>query len=85
MEQLYITNLTIKKVRHLKDISIPLAENQIKHLIFTGKNGSGKTSVTEAIAGHLQIFTLKTEMPGWTCIKGRMLQRLKAKPERQRF
>ncbi|MDE7047541.1 MAG: AAA family ATPase [Lachnospiraceae bacterium] len=53
MEQLYITNLTIKKVRHLKDISIPLAENQIKHLIFTGKNGSGKTSVTEAIAGHL--------------------------------
>ena len=37
MEQLFITNLTIKKVRHLKDISIPLSENQIKHLIFTGK------------------------------------------------
>lgn len=29
MEQLFITNLTIKKVRHLKDISIPLSENQI--------------------------------------------------------
>lgn len=53
MEQLFVTNLTIKKVRHLKDISIPLSENQIKHLIFTGKNGSGKTSVVEAMASYL--------------------------------
>lgn len=53
MEQLFITNLAIKKVRHLKDISIPLSENQIKHLIFTGKNGSGKTSVVEALACYL--------------------------------
>lgn len=53
MEQLFITNLAIKKVRHLKDISIPLSENQIKHLILTGKNGSGKTSVVEALAGYL--------------------------------
>lgn len=53
MEQLFITNLAIKKVRHLKDISIPLSENQIKHLIFTGKNGSGKTSVVESMACYL--------------------------------
>lgn len=53
MNKLFITNLEIKKVRHLKDISIPLSENQIKHLILTGKNGSGKTSVIEAIACHL--------------------------------
>lgn len=53
MEQLFITNLEIKKVRHLNNISIPLAENQIKHLILTGKNGSGKTSVVEALAGYL--------------------------------
>lgn len=58
MEQLFITNLTIKKVRHLKDISIPLSEKQIKHLIITGKNGSGKTSVVEALAGYLNnVFT----------------------------
>lgn len=50
MEQLYITKLAINKVRHLKDILIPLSENQIKHLILTGKNGSGKTSVVEALA-----------------------------------
>ncbi len=54
MEQLFITNLSIEKVRHLKDISIPLSEEKINHLILTGKNGSGKTSVIEALAGYLQ-------------------------------
>lgn len=53
MEQLFITNLTIEKVRHLKDISIPFSEKEITHLILTGKNGSGKTSVLEALAGYL--------------------------------
>lgn len=53
MEQLFITNLEINKVRHLKDISIPLSEKQIRHLVLTGKNGSGKTSVVETLAGYL--------------------------------
>lgn len=53
MEQFFITNLTIKSVRHLKDIFIPLSGEKIKHLILTGKNGSGKTSVVEALAGYL--------------------------------
>lgn len=53
MGQIFITNLSIKKVRHLKDITIPLSENQMKHLIFTGKNGSGKTSVVEAMSVYL--------------------------------
>ncbi len=50
MEQLYITDVKIKKVRHLENIQIPLAKDKRKHLIFTGKNGSGKTSVLEEIA-----------------------------------
>lgn len=58
MERLFITNLTIEKVRYLRDISIPLSENRIKHLILTGKNGSGKTSVVEALSEHLNnVFT----------------------------
>lgn len=58
MEQLFITDLTIEKVRHLRNISIPLSENRIKHLILTGKNGSGKTSVVEALSGYLDnVFT----------------------------
>ncbi len=53
MEQFYITNLKIKQVRHLKNITIPMSEQRAKHLILTGKNGSGKTSVTEALASYL--------------------------------
>lgn len=60
MNQFFITNLTIKKVRHLKNISIPLSDKKIKHLILTGKNGSGKTSVVKVLAEYLNnIFTDK--------------------------
>ena len=70
MERLYITKLTINKVRHLKNISIPLSENQIKHLILTGKNGSGKTSVIEALAWYLdKIFTGERENAFRNCQK----------------
>lgn len=70
MERLYITKLTIDKVRHLKNISIPLSENQIKHLILTGKNGSGKTSVIEALARYLdKIFTGERENAFRNCQK----------------
>lgn len=70
MERVYITKLTIDKVRNLKDISIPLSENQIKHLILTGKNGSGKTSVIEALARYLdKIFTGERENAFRNCQK----------------
>ena len=47
MKQIYITNIKIDSVRHLKDINIPLFGEKRKNLIITGKNGSGKTSVLE--------------------------------------
>ncbi len=69
-EQFFITNLLIKKVRHLKDIYIPLSENQVKHLILTGKNGSGKTSVVEALAKYLdKIFVGGREIVFRDCQK----------------
>ncbi|MBV6342242.1 AAA family ATPase [Candidatus Magnetobacterium casense] len=49
----YITKVKIHNVRHLKDIDIPLSDTGRKHLIFTGINGSGKTSVLEAIKEYL--------------------------------
>lgn len=52
MEQTFLTAINIKKVRHLSDISIPLSDDIRKHLILTGKNGSGKTSVMEALVTH---------------------------------
>ena len=52
MEQTFLTDIEIKKVRHLENISIPLDKNKRKHLILTGKNGSGKTSVLEELVQH---------------------------------
>lgn len=48
-DELFITDLTIHQVRHLKDIHILLSKDERKHLILTGKNGSGKTSVLNSI------------------------------------
>lgn len=46
----FLSNLKIVNVRHLKNISIPLSNERPKHLILTGKNGRGKTSVLEALS-----------------------------------
>ncbi|MFK7983767.1 MAG: AAA family ATPase [Saprospiraceae bacterium] len=47
--ELFIEQITINEVRHLKDVAISISDTERKHLILTGKNGSGKTSVLEAI------------------------------------
>ena len=44
----FITEIKIGKVRHLENIDIKLG-NEKKHLILTGKNGSGKTSLLKNI------------------------------------
>ena len=56
MEQTFLTDMEIKKVRHLENISIPFDRDKRKHLILTGKNGSGKTSVLEAVVKYIQSF-----------------------------
>lgn len=53
MENTFLTSVDIQKVRHLHDISIPLSDKERKHLILTGKNGSGKTSVLDALSSFL--------------------------------
>lgn len=50
----YIKNIHINKVRHLKDINLPLEKEDYPHLMITGKNGSGKTSLLNAIANHIE-------------------------------
>jgi predicted ATPase len=49
MNDIFITKVQIEKVRHLKNLTIPLSDTERKHLILTGKNGSGKTSVLESV------------------------------------
>lgn len=50
----FITEINIKKVRYLENLTIKLSNTERKHLILTGKNGSGKTSVLEALRDYLK-------------------------------
>lgn len=59
MENIFISKIRINKVRHLQNIEIPLSETKKKHLIITGKNGSGKTSVLDAIAELIDVIKSK--------------------------
>ena len=52
--------MRIDKVRHLKNINIQISENECRHIILTGKNGSGKTSVLDAIAIFINSITTGT-------------------------
>ncbi|MCO5948649.1 AAA family ATPase [Mucilaginibacter flavidus] len=50
----FLTKIQVNKVFHLKDFVIELDANEKRHLILTGKNGSGKTSLLNGIAEFLQ-------------------------------
>lgn len=53
----YLTQIKIKKLRHLCDITIKLNSEKRQHLLFTGKNGSGKTTVLLAIQKYLKAIS----------------------------
>ena len=55
MENIFITKINIKKVRHLENVTIDLHETEKRHLILTGKNGSGKTSLLEEMARYWEL------------------------------
>lgn len=57
MSRIFVSNIRIDKVRHLKNLKIDLSDHEMKHLILTGKNGSGKTSLLNAIAFFLNSIT----------------------------
>jgi len=53
----FLKSIEIIKVRHLENIKIPLSGDKLKHLILTGKNGSGKTSCLNAFKAYLNHFS----------------------------
>lgn len=53
MGQTFLTELNIVNTRHLHHIRIPICADKRKHLILTGKNGCGKTSILQCIDDFL--------------------------------
>lgn len=49
----FIKNIHINNLLHLKNFDIPIADEKAPHLMLTGKNGSGKTILLNAIADFL--------------------------------
>jgi predicted ATPase len=56
MQDLFITKIHVEKVRNIKNLDITLSESECKHLILTGKNGSGKTSLLSLISAYLEVL-----------------------------
>lgn len=54
MSNLYIQSIEINKIFHLQGFTIRMSESS-PHLILTGKNGSGKTVLLNAIADFLNM------------------------------
>ena len=50
----YITEIAVNKLRHLSNITILLNPDARQHLIITGKNGSGKTSLLLGLRNWLR-------------------------------
>ena len=51
---LFLQKISVKEVRHIKNLEIPINSKDKKHLLLTGKNGSGKTSILEALKNYLK-------------------------------
>ena len=67
----YITGIEIENLRHLSKIKIDLNSDKRQHLLLTGKNGSGKTTVLLAICKYLRAINegrltkVKTNFKRW--------------------
>lgn len=49
----FITEIRIDELRHLSNIVISLNQESRQHLMITGKNGSGKTSLLLALQKYI--------------------------------
>ena len=59
MSDIFITKIEIDEIRNLNNFLIPISSEEKKNLIITGKNGSGKTSLLNAITNNMNFLLEK--------------------------
>jgi predicted ATP-dependent endonuclease of OLD family len=65
MTETFITHIRVNQVRNVENLDIPLSSDERKHLIITGRNGTGKTSLLKALYPCFE--------PVWRSIAGKTL------------
>ena len=78
----FIKNIHINKLFHLENFDIPIENENCPHLIITGKNGSGKTVLMNAVSDFIQ--TVKSDTNFWTPQYGGWLEQSEKKLEKAR-
>lgn len=56
MKHIFVKNIYLHQLRHLEKLIIPINSGKMNHLILTGKNGSGKTSVLNEIKFFIDLL-----------------------------
>ena len=81
MKEYFISEIDIEKLYHLSDMKIKLNPEKRQHLLLTGRNGSGKTSLLLEIQKFLKaindghLISLLEKYPEW---KNRAKERMNA-------
>lgn len=89
MKEYFISEIDIEKLYHLSDIKIKLDSTKRQHLLLTGKNGSGKTSLLLKIEEFLRVINegrlsrIFKDYPAW--IKQAEAKMVSASNETERF
>ena len=89
MKEYFISEIDIEKLYHLSDIKIRLDSTKRQHLLLTGKNGSGKTSLLLKLEGFLRAINegrlsrIFKDYPAW--IKNAKEKMISASNETERF
>lgn len=56
VKEYFISEINIEKLYHLSNITIELDTTKRQHLLLTGKNGSGKTSLLLRLVRYLKVL-----------------------------
>lgn len=89
MKKYFISEIDIEKLYHLSDIKIKLDSTKRQHLLLTGKNGSGKTSLLLKIQEFLRainegnLSSIFKYYPAW--MKQAEAKMVSASTETERF